>query len=106
MSHVTVAHEGFKPQECKMNAGWSKPLIPYISEKDIIQEAVDSSTNTLKLLLPHKVELNVPVWSTGTPEQFLVHLVHIQQALNAIRHKGLKNTLRRQTRTRRSVPIS
>ncbi len=46
----------------------------------------------LKLLLPHKVELHVPVWSKGTPEQFLVH---IQQALNAIRQKGLQTALKK-----------
>ena len=40
----------------------------------------------LKLTVPHKVELHVPVWSKGTPEQFLVH---IQQTLDAIRQKGL-----------------
>ena len=41
-------------------------------------------------MLPHRVELHVPVWSKGTPEQFLVH---VQQALDAIRQKGLQNTL-------------
>ena len=86
MSHVKVASEGLKPQECERNAGRSRPPIPYIPEKDVIQEATDSSTNTLKLMLPHRVELRVPVWSKGTPEQFLVH---VQQALDAIRQKGL-----------------
>ncbi len=71
MSHAKVAPEGLKHQECKTNAGRSKPPIPYIPEKDDLQEAVDSSANTLKLLLPLKVELRVPVWSKGTPEQFL-----------------------------------
>ena len=40
--------------------------------------------------LPHKVELCVPVWSKGTPEQFLVH---IQSSLDAIRQKGLQSAL-------------
>jgi hypothetical protein len=90
MSHAKVAPEGLKPQECERNAGRSKPPIPYIREKDVIQEAVDSSANTLKLTLPHKVELHVPVWSKGTPEQFLVH---VQSALDAIRQKGLQAAL-------------
>ena len=47
--------------------GGNRPLILYIPEKDIIQEAVDSKANMLKLILPHKVELPVPVWSKGTP---------------------------------------
>jgi hypothetical protein len=62
------------------------PPIPYIPKKDVLQEVVDSSANMLKLTLPHKVEWYVPLWSKGTPEQFLVH---IQQALDAIRQKGL-----------------
>ena len=62
------------------------PSIPYIPEKDVIQEAVDSSINTLKLTLPYKVDLHIPVWSKGIPEKFLVH---VQQALDAIRQKCL-----------------
>ena len=90
MSHAKAAPEGLRPEECERNAGRIKPPIPYIPEKDILQEAVESSANTLKLTLPHKVELCVPVWSKGTPEQFLVH---VQQALDAIRQKGLQAAL-------------
>ena len=68
-----------------MNTGRSKPPIPYIPEKDVIQEMIDYSAN-MKFTLPHKVDLHIPVWSKGTPEHFLVN---IQQALDAIRHKGL-----------------
>ena len=80
--HGKVAPHGLKPHECEGNAGRSKPPIPYIPEKDVIEEAVDSSAHTLKLTLPHKVELHVPVWLKGTPEQFLIH---VQSALDAIR---------------------
>ncbi len=66
MSHSKVAPEGLKPQECERNASRSKSPIPYIPEKDVLQEAVESSANMLKLILPHKVELSVPVWSRGT----------------------------------------
>ena len=86
MRHAKLAPEGLKHQECERNSGRIRPPIPYIPEKDVIQEVIDSSANMLKLTLPHKVELRVPVWSKGTPEQFLVH---IQQALDAIRQKGL-----------------
>jgi hypothetical protein len=90
MSHARVSPEGLKPQECERNAGRSKPPIPYIPEKEVLVEAMDSSANTVKLTLPHKVELRVPVWSKGTPEQFLVH---VQSALDAIRQKGLESNL-------------
>jgi hypothetical protein len=53
--------------------GRSRPPIQCIPEKEVIQEAVDSNTNKLKYTLLCKVELHVPVWSKGTPEQFLVH---------------------------------
>jgi hypothetical protein len=90
MSHAKVAPVGLQPQKCERNTGRSKPTIPYIPEKDVLQESVDSSANTLKLTLPHKVELRIPVWSKGTPEQFLVH---VQSALDAIRQKGLQAAL-------------
>ena len=67
----------------------SKTSIPYTPEKDVIKEAIDSSSNTLKILLPHKVELCIPVWPKGTPEQFLIH---VQQALDALQ-KCLNSTL-------------
>ncbi len=41
--------------------GRSRLLIPYIPEKDVIQEEKDSSTNRLELILPYKMELRVPV---------------------------------------------
>jgi hypothetical protein len=83
---MKVAPEGLKPQECERNSGRSKPPIPYIPEKNVIQEAIDSSANMLKLTLSHKVELCSPVWSKGSSEPFLVQ---VQQAINAIRQKGL-----------------
>ena len=97
MSNAKAAPEGLRPEECERNAGRIKPPIPYIPEKDVIQEAVESSANTLKLTLPHKVELRVPVWSKGTPEQFLVH---VQQALHAIRQKVFQTTLEKAIKRR------
>ena len=65
--------EGLKPQECERGSGRVKPPIPYIPEKDDLSEAGESSA-TIKLMLPTKVELRVPVWSRGTPEKFLMHV--------------------------------
>ncbi len=55
---MKVAPEGLEPQECERDMGRSEPPIPYIPKKDVIQEAGDSGANTLKLTLPHKVELH------------------------------------------------
>jgi len=92
MSHAKVAPEGLKPPECVRNAGRSKPPITYIPKKDVIQEAVDSGANMLKLTFPHKVELRV--WSKGIPEQFLVHVQHTLGAKNGLQsdlNKAIKD---------------
>ena len=60
-----------KPQDCKRGNGQVKPPIPYIQEKDKLQEAVES-TASIKLTLPTKVELRVSVRSCGTPENMLL----------------------------------
>ncbi len=97
MSHVKVAPEGLKPQECERNAGRCKPPILYIPEKDLIQEAVDSGTNTN--IAAHKVELCVPVWSKWTPEQFLVQS---NNPLIPLGKKASSQPLRRQYAIRTS----
>jgi hypothetical protein len=45
-----------KPQECKRGSRQVKPPIPYIPEKDELQEAVESVAS-IKLTLPTNVEL-------------------------------------------------
>jgi hypothetical protein len=81
--------DGLKPQECEQGSCHAKLPIPYIPEKGKLQEAVDTTANSIKLTLPGKVELRVSVWLHGTPEQFIMH---VQQAINAIKQKGLKET--------------
>eukprot|EP00804_Cyclotella_cryptica_P008114 CCRYP_004598-RA/>CCRYP_004598-RA protein AED:0.23 eAED:0.23 QI:0/-1/0/1/-1/1/1/0/158 len=83
--------DGLKPQECEHGSGPVKPPIPYIPEKDDLQEAVEL-TASIKLTLTTKVELRVSVWSRGTPEKFLVHG---QQAIAAIKAKGLQEAYER-----------
>ena len=39
-------------------------------------------------MLPGKVELQLSVWTSGTQELFVMH---VQQAISAIRQKGLKD---------------
>jgi hypothetical protein len=48
--------DGLKPQECKRGSCWVKPPIPFIPEKDELQEAVETTTS-INLTLPTKVEL-------------------------------------------------
>jgi hypothetical protein len=49
MSHAKVAPEGLKSQEYERNMGRSRPPIPYIPKKDVIQ--VLSIANTLMLII-------------------------------------------------------
>ena len=80
--------KGFKPQECDHGSGRNKPQNPYILEKDKLQEAVETSAFTIMLMLWHKVELQVSGWTSGTPEQFVMH---VQHAISTIRQKGLED---------------
>ena len=86
--------EGLKPQECERGSGRVRPPIPYIPEKDDLNDAGESSA-TIKLTLPTKVDLWVPVWSRGTQEKFLMH---VQQAIAAIKAKGLEEAYERLVR--------
>ena len=52
-----AVQEGLKPQECEHGSGWVKPPIPYIPEKDDLNETGESSA-TIKLTLPTR-------WSYG-----------------------------------------
>ncbi len=54
--------EGLKPQEYERGSSRVRLTILYIPEKDDLNEAGESSA-TIKLALPTKVELRVPVWS-------------------------------------------
>ena len=41
--------DGLKPQECKQGSGHAKQPIPYIPEKNELQEAVEATATTIKL---------------------------------------------------------
>jgi hypothetical protein len=88
--------DGLKPQECKQGSSRVKPPILYIPEKDELQEAVENTAST-KLTLPTKVEL---LQSFGTLEKFIMH---IQQAISAIKAKGIHETTRSLFRPRRDA---
>ena len=49
--------DGLKPQECKRGNRCNYPPIPYVHEKDVLQEAMDATANTKKLALLDEVEL-------------------------------------------------
>jgi hypothetical protein len=63
--------EGLKNQEC-MKLNWKKhPPIPYMPIIDEVQEAITKGKEySCKIKLPDMTKFNVPIWDTGTPEDF------------------------------------
>ena len=70
--------------------------------KDKFQEAIKTGTSTIKLLLPHKVELQVSIWTNRTPEQFVMH---VKQAISTIRQKGIKEAYKRLLKTKKECEM-
>ena len=77
MSFAKSVPEELKTSECKHGVGGKNSPIRYIPESDSIQEALEKKKKTtyFKLMLPTiKSELSMIQWTSGTPEQFLLHV--------------------------------
>jgi hypothetical protein len=86
MSLAKAAPNGLKDHKCKKMALCKRLPIPYVPEKDSIQEKVFSyKDNHLKTLIKEGTELRVPIWHSGTREAFLIH---VGSAREAIEKKG------------------
>ncbi len=82
MSLVKAVPKGLKDCECKKMALREHPPIPYVLEKDSVQETVSSyKDNHLKTLIKEGMELRVPIWHSGTREAFLIHVGSAQEAI-------------------------
>ena len=98
MTLSKASPEDLKPQGCECGSGQNNFLIPYAPEKDELKAAAKNGTSTRKLMLPHKVELQVYMWTSRMPEQFLMH---VQYAITAIWQKGLKEACKRLPKTKK-----
>ena len=86
MSLAKAAPDGLKDRECEKMALRERPPIPYVPEKDSVQETVSSFKEAhLKTLIKEGTELRVPIWHSGTREAFLIH---VGSAREAIEKKG------------------
>ncbi len=75
MSLTKAAPDGFKDLEWEKMALHKRPTIPYVPEKDSVQETVSSyKDNHLKTLIKEGMELRAPIWHSGTHEAFLIHV--------------------------------
>ncbi len=79
--------EGIRDHECKRFPLSERPLVPYVPEKDPIQETVAALKNvqSLKTTIGEDTELGLPIWHCGMHEAFLMH---VSMALNAIQKQG------------------
>jgi hypothetical protein len=87
MSLAKAVPEDIKDKECKRFALQECPSVPYVPEKDPIQETVSAlkSDQSLKTTIGEDAELCLPIWYCGTCEAFLMHL---STALDAIKKQG------------------
>ncbi len=88
MSLAKSVPNGLNPQECERTK-LCKPLpIPYIPEKDKVQEEVAKLQNLqIKTSLKKDTTLNFPVWhENGTREVFLLHVTAVVNAMKKHGH--------------------
>ncbi len=72
---------------CERFALQERPPVPYVPEKDPIQETVSAlkSDQSLKTNIGEDAELHLPIWHCGTSEAFLMHM---STALDAIKKQS------------------
>ncbi len=87
MSLAKTVLDGLNPQECKRTKLREPPPVPYIPEKDKVQEEVAKLQNLqIKTSLEKDTPLNFPVWhENGTREAFLMHVTAV---LDTMKKRG------------------
>jgi hypothetical protein len=87
MSLSRSVPEGLNPRECKQTNLHKPPPVPYIPEKDKVQEEVAKLCQLqIKTSLEKDTTLNFPLGQeNGTPEAFLMHVTAV---LDAMKKRG------------------
>ncbi len=87
MSLAKAVPKGIRDMECKRFALQEHPPVPYIPEKDPIEETVSTlkSDQSLKTTIGEDAELRLPIWHCGTHEALLMH---VSTVLGAIKKWG------------------
>jgi hypothetical protein len=87
MSLTKAVPKGIRDKECKRFALQECPLVPYVPEKDPVQEMVSAlkSDQSLKTTIGVDAELCLPIWHCGTCK---ASLMHVSSALDAIKKQG------------------
>jgi hypothetical protein len=87
MSLAKAVPEGIRDKECKRFTQQECPPVPYVPEKDPVQEMVSTikSDQSLKTTIGEDAELCLPIWHCGTRKAFLMH---VSTALDAIKKRS------------------
>jgi hypothetical protein len=87
MSLAKAVPKDIKDRECKRFTLRECPPVPYMPEKDPVQETVSAlkSDQSLKTPIGVDAELRLSIWHCGTREAFLMH---VSSALDAIKKQG------------------
>jgi hypothetical protein len=86
--------KGIKDQERKRFALGECPPVPYVPEKDPVQETVSllKSNQSLKTTIGADAELCLPIWHCGTREAFLMHVSSAFNAKNSVQRSRIFQT--------------
>jgi hypothetical protein len=87
MSMSKMVPNHLKPRECERIKLHEPPPVPYVPEKDKVQDKVSKMRNMeIKTTIEKDTTLNFPVWQeNGTREAFLMHVTAV---LDAIKKRG------------------
>jgi hypothetical protein len=87
MSFAKAVPKGIKDRECKRFALQERPPVPYVPEKDTVQETVSllNSDQSLETTIRADAELRLSIWHCGRRKAFLMQ---VSSALNAIKKRG------------------
>ncbi len=88
MSLSKSVPEGLNPRECKCTKLCKPPPVPYIPEKDKVQEDVAKLCQLqIKFSLEKDTTLNFVVWQeNGTREAFLMHVTAVLDTMKKCGH--------------------
>jgi hypothetical protein len=87
MSLAKLVPDGLKNRECKRSRLCEPPPVPYMPEKDKVQEAVSTMNGLqLKTSIGKDTTLNFPVWNSSTNKAMLMHVTATLDAIKKCGH--------------------
>jgi hypothetical protein len=86
MSLLKAVPNGLTKRECKRTVLHERAPVPYVPEKDEVQEAMSLMKGLqLKTSVWEEMTLHFPVWNNGMKEAMLMH---VTATLDAIKKHG------------------